>query len=164
MGFFWIFIISPLLPKNIEIMKQFKTVKYLTFREINNDKECTYTKLQKHILKVSNKDALKDYKRGYYSTNICDWKNSNLIEKKGKFYRLTSLGKLYLRNPKEANLKVRIYKLEKSVKRFQGIAKHWYNESKANHQSKEVEELRDENYRLSYKLDQIRKTVLNYNI
>ena len=148
-------------------MKQFETVKYLTFREINNDKQCTYTKLQKHILKVSNKDALKDYTRGYYSTNICEWKNSNLITKKGKFYILTSLGKLYLKNPKEANLKVRIYKLEKSVKRFQGIAKHWYNQSKEKcpiHQSKEVVELRNENYILSYKLDQIRKTVLNYNI
>ena len=49
-------------------MKQYKTVKYLTFAELKNDKKVTYTKLQRIVLKVSKKDPTKDYKRGYYCT------------------------------------------------------------------------------------------------
>jgi hypothetical protein len=133
-----------------------KTIKYLTFEELSKDKKCTYTNLQKHVLKISKKDPIKDYKRGYYSTNICNWKNENLIIKKGKFYRLTSLGKLYLKDPYKANNKIRISNLTYSRELWRNRA----NELRYNNINKrELKELREENYNLSYKLNQIQSAL-----
>ena len=83
-----------------------------------------YKSIQKHVLTSQGKDANKEYKRGYYCTNICDWKYTNLITKKGKFYRLTSLGKLYLTNPQKANDKIKINKLKARVDR---LSRYWQN-------------------------------------
>jgi len=150
-------------------MKTYKTVKYLTFAELKNDKKVTYTKLQRIVLKVSKKDPIKDYKRGYYCTNICDWKYSNLIVKKGKFYRLTRLGELYLKDPQKANLKIRVNNLLYSRDRWRNRAEQLYYDNRElnnkNTCSKEVQELRDENYNLSYKLNEIKDalTILKKN-
>jgi hypothetical protein len=118
--------------KKMNLQHTQKTVKYLTFKEILKDKKCTYTNLQKHVLKVSKKDPIKEYTRGYYCTNICNWKNDKLIIKKGKFYRLTSLGKLYLKDPQKANDKIKINNLKLKVNRYIDLSNHWYNESKNN--------------------------------
>jgi hypothetical protein len=142
----------------------FNTIKYKTLLAISKDKKCTYTSIQKHVLASQGKDANKEYKRGYYCTNICNWKYSNLITKKGKFYRLTSLGKLYLKDPQKANDKIKINKLKVRVLKFQDIANHWFVKSKDVASEKELKELREENYKLSYKLDQIRKACFNSEI
>ena len=109
---------------------KFKTVKYLTFAELLKNKKCRYTDLQRIVLKVSDKDPVKDYKRGYYCTNICSWIDCELIVKKGKFYRLASLGKLYLKDPEKANYKIRINILKTSVERWRY---RWYE--KNNHKT-----------------------------
>lgn len=109
---------------------QNQTIKFKTLLAISKDKKCTYKSIQLHVLTSQGKDAQKEYKRGYYCTNICDWKYTNLITKKGKFYRLTSLGKLYLTNPQKANDKIKINKLKSKVIRFQDIAKHWFDKAK----------------------------------
>ena len=111
-------------------MKNQNTIKFKTLLAISKDKKCTYTSIQKHVLTSQGKDANKEYKRGYYCTNICDWKYTNLITKKGKFYRLTSLGKLYLNNPQKANDKIKINKLKAKVIKFQDVAKHWFDKAK----------------------------------
>ena len=113
-------------------MKNQNTIKFKTLLAISKDKKCTYTSIQKHVLTSQGKNAQKEYKRGYYCTNLCDWKYTNLITKKCKYYRLTSLGKLYLKDPQKANDKIKINKLKARVMRFENIAKHWYNESKNN--------------------------------
>lgn len=129
-------------------MQNKNTIKLKTLLAISNDKKCTYTSIQKHVLTAQGKDAQKEYKRGYYCTNICDWKYSKLIIKKGKFYRLTSLGKLYLKNPQKANDKIKINKLKARVNRFEDIAKYWFNKSK------NIEKIEQENKDLSFKLNQ----------
>ena len=136
-------------------MKLKNTIKFKTLLAISKDKKCTYTSIQKHVLTSQGKDANKEYKRGYYCTNIYDWKYTNLITKKGKFYRLTSLGKLYLNNPQKANDKIKINKLKAKLNRFQDIAKHWFDKSKNVASEQELKELREENYNLSYKLNEI---------
>ena len=55
----------------------------------------------------------------------------------------------------KANDKIKINKLKARVIRFENIAKHWYNESKNVASEKELKELREENYNLSYKLNEI---------
>jgi len=141
------------------------TVKYKTLLAISRDLKCTYKGMQTKVLIVSGKDPIKEYSRGYYCTNICDWKYSNLITKKGKFYRLTSLGKLYLKNPQKANDKIRIDSLSASRDWWRNKANELYSEriNKTNLENslstKELKELREENYNLSYKLNEIRKAL-----
>lgn len=113
-------------------MKLKNTIKFKTLLAISKDKKCTYTSIQKHVLTSQGKDANKEYKRGYYCTNICQWKYTNLITKKGKFYRLTSLGKLYLKDSQKANDKIKINKLKARVNKLSNLAHHWFNESKKN--------------------------------
>ena len=134
-------------------MKSKNTIKFKTLLAISKDNKCTYTSIQKHVLISQGKDANKDYKRGYYCTNICDWKFTNLITKKGKFYKLTSLSKLYLKNPQKANDKIKINKLKLKVIRFQDIANHWFVKAKntANERElKKLKELEDIIYNLMY--------------
>ena len=145
-------------------MKLKNTIKFKTLLAISKDKKCTYTSIQKHVLTSQGKDANKEYKRGYYCTNICDWKYTNLITKKGKFYRLTSLGKLYLNNPQKANDKIKINKLKARVNRLSDLAHHWFDKAKNVESEQELNELREENYNLSYKLDQIRKACFNAEV
>ena len=133
-------------------MQNKNTIKFKTLLAISKDKKCNYTSIQKHVLTSQGKDANKEYKRGYYCTNICNWKYTNLITKKGKFYRLTSLGKLYLKDPQKANNKIRISNLIYSRDLWRSRA----NELRYNNINKrELKELREENYNLSYKLNQI---------
>jgi len=145
-------------------MQNQNTIKFKTLLAISKDKKCTYTSIQKHVLTAQGKDPKKDYKRGYYCTNICDWKYTNLITKKGKFYRLTSLGKLYLNNPQKANDKIKINKLKARVNRLSDLAHHWFDKAKNVEREQELKELREENYNLSYKLDQIRKACFNAEV
>jgi hypothetical protein len=134
----------------------FNTIKYKTLLAISKDKKCTYTSIQKHVLISQGKDPKKDYKRGYYCTNICYWKHSNIITKKGKYYRLTSLGKLYLKDPQKANDKIRISNLLHSRDLWRSRANELYYN---NTNKRELKELREENYNLSYKLNEVRKAI-----
>ena len=140
-------------------MQNQNTIKFKTLLAISKDKKCTYTSIQKHVLTSQGRDANKEYKRGYYCTNICDWKYTNLINKKGKFYRLTSLGKLYLNNPQKANDKIKINKLKARVNRLSDLAHHWFDKSKNVASEQEIKELRRENYNLSYKLNEVRRSI-----
>ena len=140
-------------------MKNQNTIKFKTLLAISKDKRCTYKSIQLHVLTSQGKEANKEYKRGYYCTNICDWKYTNLITKKGKFYRLTSLGKLYLTNPQKANDKIKINKLKARVNRLSDLAHHWFDKSKNVASEKELKELREENYNLSYKLNEIQSAL-----
>ena len=140
-------------------MKLKNTIRFKTLLAISKDKKCTYKSIQLHILTVQGKDANKEYKRGYYCTNICDWKHTNLITKKGKYYRLTSLGKLYLKDSQKANDKIKINKLKARVNRLSDLAHHWFDKAKNVEIKQELKELREENYNLSYQLHEVRKAI-----
>ena len=106
-----------------------RTIKYLTLAKLKKENKVSYTRLQKIVLEVSKKDSVKDYKRGYYCTNICDWKYKNLITKDGKYYNLTTLGESYLKNPQKANLKIRQNKLLISRNHWRQKANNLYYEN-----------------------------------
>ena len=74
------------------------------------------------------------------------------------------MGKLYLNNPQKANDKIKINKLKVRIEQYIYQANHWYDNSKNVESKQELKELREENYKLSYKLDQIRKACFNAEI
>ena len=91
------------------------TKKHIILDHLAQSKGLRRKDLVTFICKLNGYDG---HKQGYYGTNIQGWAEDGYIVKKGNKWHIGNVGKLYLKNPKQATPKSTIYKLSKQVE-------HW---------------------------------------
>ena len=88
------------------------TKKHIILDHLAKSKGLRRKDLVTFICKLNGYDG---HKQGYYGTNIQGWAEDGYIVKKGNKWHIGDIGKLYLKNPKQATPKSTIYKLSKQV-------------------------------------------------
>jgi len=104
------------------------SIKLEVLSQIAKRKQCSRQDVQKFIWVAQGKD-IKDYvlknRKGYYGTNIADWKYSGLVDNDTKnVFKITKKGKEYIKNPNAYNKAAR---MERKVALYNGMEKR-YNE------------------------------------
>ncbi len=125
-----------------------RTKKHIILDHLAKSKGLRRKDLVTFICKLNGYDG---HKQGYYGTNIQGWAEDGYIIKKGKKWYIGNIGKLYLKNPKQATPKSTIYKLSKQVENWKKAYRDECNVS--NHYRVEYSKACDvaDHFRMEYK-------------